>query len=466
MESEPDASDTSPTAFAGIDDVPGLLSAMHMVTDPSEESSYSTVHALILLSKAIQSGLVDEPYSIRHESELPAELSAALGGFFRKLTQLFGRLPLTERVFCMTVDSNLGASLCLKYNVMELLVDNILNGNNDVAIASLFSFCCVLHCPVSRDAFVAKVAQLPLLPRLIEVLKDYTATPSWSNFNHAHLLALNWLGGGALGSRMLIPYIPDIVQALHAEGHTPRVTLLLCLANLPAYMDEDADALNELRNQGIVAPLVASVEGRNIAQGCVGALMGLLNMRAHVGSDVAFEMDMQLTEMLVACLQCALRSESQDNILWSPNHPAQAMAAMALRPDYIPLLVQSGALPLLVDIIRPTDTGKQAEPDRDELMAVKAIRAIAQRADYAAHVPDVAEYVLRVYRDGMTPEAKAVAQEAAEALGVTSIAMSLQMRCRQVVRQTLGQDFEVYTERVRAEGLPEHTERYLLYDRF
>ena len=149
---------------------------------------------------------------------------------------------------------------------------------------------------------------------------------------------------------------------------------------------------------------------------------------------------------------------------WSPNHPAQALAALALRVEYLPMVVNSGVLPLLVDIIRPSEPSKQAEPARDERYALQALKVLGQRLDLIQHVPDVAELVVRVFREGQSPVARALAQEAAEALGVTTLPLPLQLRCRQVLRQTWGKDFDVYTRRVMEAGLPEHMARFLMYE--
>jgi hypothetical protein len=127
------------------------------------------------------------------------------------------------------------------------------------------------------------------------------------------------------------------------------------------------------------------------------------------------------------------------------------------------MVVQSGALPLLVEAISPSEPGKQAEPARDELYAMQALKVLGQRLDVSRYVPNVAELVVRVYRQGLSPEARALALETAEVLGVTSLPLPLQLRCRQVLRQTWGKDFAAYTKRVEAAGLPAHVAQFLTY---
>jgi hypothetical protein len=318
MERDPDKSTGSTSSFGGIDNVADFITNVTTnIIEPLLHStpSYDLVHHLVFLSKAVQHNLLNPPYNVKHADELPISLAHLFGRLFKVLAKSFGRLPLTERVFCMLVDSSLGASICLQHNILASLTDVIMGNCPDTASSGLFSLCCLLHSPSTRDAFVTAIAQSPLLPRLIHVLHDYTAQPNWTTYNHASLLALNWVGGGAVGSRVLIPYVPDLLAALNAEGETPRVTLLLSLANLPAYLDDDANGVLALRQHGLVAPLLESVHGKNIAQGCVGALMGLLNLHAHLGDAPELELDQDMVNMLAACLQCALRSESQDNIL-------------------------------------------------------------------------------------------------------------------------------------------------------
>ena len=309
MESQP---------FAGFEDVREFASSLDafvvqpLLHLPQDQDIYLRLSSFI---STILQNLVEAPYNLKTTEELPAILATELGHVMRAMVRSFGRIKSAERAFCVLADRPLGASLCQDHHVLELLIETISGQNEDAAKAALFAVCSMLHSPLTRDWFVDRLTKSAVLPKLLAVLEDYTSNPVWTSYNHAALLALNWIGGSHVGSRFLIPHVPKLVRALAAEGETARVTLLLTAANLPAYMSEDELALESLRRQGLIEPLLPHARLKKVSAGSVGAIMGLLNLRAHLGEEAAFEMDEDMTVLLVDCLSHALRSESQGNIL-------------------------------------------------------------------------------------------------------------------------------------------------------
>lgn len=151
--------------------------------------------------------------------------------------------------------------------------------------------------------------------QLLAFCDVYVLRPEWSLTAHAHFLAINWFGGCEIGARVLVDHVALLVAAMNAIKEDQRVTLLLTIANLSAYLSEDEDALQTLLDNGIAAPLIACAQSGNIRSGSVGSLMGLLNLRAHIRPEVGFRVAQSMVDQLIQCFFFSLEGQPQENIL-------------------------------------------------------------------------------------------------------------------------------------------------------
>jgi hypothetical protein len=421
------------------------------------------------------------------------------------------------------VDNTLGACLMLQRpGLWDLLMDAMTDAPQNTRTSNALTvYCNLLHPPTTRDAFAQRTAESPLLQRLLAVLQSTTRAaevavaarraalehaeggrnlgegaapareegrgnllffvpgnapaanpndalaPQMTRYEHLSLLALNWFGGSAIGARLLVPHVPDIVAAVASSRWRPgrHVMLLLTLANIPAYVEDDRAVCEAMVAHGALPTLIACARTRRVEEGSVGALMGLLNLRAHLGPDPAYTVGADDLSTLTACMLCALSSESHGNILWSPNHPAQAIANLARLPSAAPLIAQAGLVDMLIEAMRGQATGTQAEPERDELYAARALRILAQRSNLKQMAPHAIDHLQWAASEGRTPAARDEAAQALEACMVPGPSMlSLSTLCRRALRRSYGPGFDAYSAKINELDLSSGLRQFLLYD--
>lgn len=474
----------------------------------------------------LNSQLKDEtPEALAGAGPHGAALADALADLQRALLRHVDQEISAVFLVCI-VDNTLGACLALQRpGLWELLMDAMTDAPENTRTSNALTvYCNLLHPPTTRDAFAQRTAESPLLQRLLEVLQTTTRAaeaavaahraaleqaeaghnvgagaapaqgggeedrgnllffvpgnapagnpndalaPQMTRYEHLSLLALNWFGGSAIGARLLVPHVPDIVAAVASSRWRPgrHVMLLLTLANIPAYVEDDRAVCEAMVAHGALPTLIACARTRRVEEGSVGALMGLLNLRAHLGPDPAYTVEAADLSTLTACMHCALSSESHGNILWSPNHPAQAIANLARLPSAAPLIAQASLVDMLIEAMRGQATGTQAEPERDELYAARALRILAQRSNLKQLAPHAIDHLQWAAAEGRTPAARDEAAQALEACMVPGPSMlSLSTLCRRALRRSYGPGFDAYSAKIDELDLPCGLRQFLLYD--
>jgi hypothetical protein len=320
--------------------------------------------------------------------DCPEPLQAALLDVFRVIV---GRARDDEDFFasshnylCHVADCTIGASYLLHAGVLSVFVAYFEDGHARRSHA-IYLLCCALHSPRTRNSYVQLAIEHGLAAEVLAHLPTPDAAPEDAE-QHAWNLALNWIGGSDLGARFLLPYVPQVIDALRSHGATQQssVTLTLILANFSAFLDDDPEDRAALLRTGLADVLLTTAQSGDIRSGSVGALMGLINLRAHMGDEPLLAVDTRMISSLLQCLAFSLESRSQENILWSPWHPAQAIANLCLRRDIVPRLVVAGFVPLLARIVANDYEGNQAEPEKDELYAIKALALMSDAASATA----------------------------------------------------------------------------------
>ena len=171
------------------------------------------------------------------------------------------------------------------------------------------------------------------------------------------MLLLNWYAGCEWGTIDTLPRIEKVLSLLQvAQGGQQgqqELSLLLCVANLGAFLEGRPDLWATMRSCGaaeVLAAVVADMEEakagpetmawyHSIRSGAAGAIMGLLNIRAHVpasgragGGHGPPPRLLRLTyahvRMLEESLFHAVHDRSHGNIIWAPWQPMQSLCAL------------------------------------------------------------------------------------------------------------------------------------------
>eukprot|EP01147_Barroeca_monosierra_P001888 gene1888-4982_t len=354
---------------------------------------------------------------------------------------------------------------------------------------------CMLHCPRTRDALAFQVFESSICKDIFRLVTSHEKNDvSWTHELHAAFLALNWLGGCQVGTQFLLDHL-DMLNAC-IQKFESRVEIILTLANMGAYLQGNVAALQRLARSDTIKSLMKCASSRIVHQGSVGALMGLLSMHMHLDSShpMAFchpENDVMITNELRVtphdtcsnqtnngldgvsdddsegtsaflartnqiypnsvyevtsedihhlfdALELSLLNEAHGNILWSPWHPCQAIAAICLRPSLIPVLLNRDCICLLLQVLGASTNGRQAEPIRDEQYATKAFRELARYSEVllrSSRANEVIRCLKKVATQGRSLTARLYAVDALEALDVIiGNDLSLAQLCRRKIR--------------------------------
>lgn len=372
---------------------------------------------------------------------------------------------ISHDFMCHVADVAVGASFFLHADVLSFFLRRFAD-DGALRSSAIYFFCCALHSPRTRNQYVQMAISSGLADRVLAHLPTSDAANE-NNEQHAWNLALNWIGGSDIGARFLLPHVPRVIEALARceASQQISVTLTLILANFSAFLDDDPESRAQLLDAGLVETLLETAISGNIRGGSVGALMGLINLRVHVGESPALVVSDAMLSSLLQCLAFSLESRSQENILWSPWHPAQAVANLCLRADMHLRIIDAGFVPMLVRIAEGSYEGNQAEPEKDELYACKALAALSDSIDPIARSPHLLETLIAKTQSAETKEARAWAAVVVDAhRGKVGHLLPLALLARRAFRQSVQRaGFALYVDDVTRMRIPHQIKEILTY---